>query len=177
MKTLENSIIRLRSLEPEDIDFFYQTENDTILWEISNTVTPYSKHLLKEYIRDSKDIFSAKQVRFVIETIIEKKVVGMIDLFDYDPIHLRAGVGIYIIKDEQRKKYAENSLNLIKEYCSEILRLNQIYCNISSDNTGSIKLFEKTGFKLSGKKKQWLNTSNGFKDVLLLLSNILIFFA
>jgi len=90
----------------------------------------------------------------------------MIDLFDYDPIHLRAGIGINIIEGEQRKKYAENALIVLKEYCSTILRLNQIYCNISSDNSASIKLFEKVGFKLSGKKEKWLNTSTGFKDVL-----------
>lgn len=166
MKTLENSAVRLRSPELKDLDFFYQTENNTEVWEASNTVSPYSKYVLEEHIRNSKDIFTTKQVRFIIETTDKKNNVGMIDLFDYDPIHLRAGIGIHIIENEQRKKYAENALILIINYCSSILRLNQIYCDISSDNTASINLFKKSGFTLSGKKEQWLNTSEGFKDVL-----------
>lgn len=167
MKTLENSTIRLRSPELKDLDFLYQTENIIELWELSNTVSPYSKYVLEEYIKNAhKDIFTLKQVRFMIETVVEKKIVGMVDLFDYDPIHLRAGIGINIIENEQRKTFAENALIILKEYCSDILRLNQIYCNISFDNSASIKLFEKVGFKLSGRKEKWLNTSEGFKDVL-----------
>ena len=167
MKTLENLAIRLRSPELKDLDFLYQTENNIELWELSNTVSPYSKYVLEEYIKNAhKDIFTIKQVRFMIETVVEKNIVGMVDLFDYDPIHLRAGIGINIIDSEQRKNYAENTLIVIIEYCSSILRLNQIYCNIGSDNIASIKLFEKIGFKLSGRKEKWLNTSKGYKDVL-----------
>ena len=167
MKALENLTIRLRSIELSDLDFLYQTENNIELWEISNTVNPYSKYVLEEFIKNShKDIFTTKQVRFIIETTVEKKIVGLVDLFDYDPIHLRAGIGIYILETEQKKNFAKNALIVLKEYCSTILRLNQIYCNISSDNAASINLFEKIGFKLSGKKEKWLNTSDGFKDVL-----------
>lgn len=167
MKSIKKPKIRLRAIEPKDIDFLYDTENNIDLWELSNTTNPFSKYILEKYLNNShKDIFTTKQVRFVIESIKEKKVVGMIDLFDYEPIHLRAGVGINIIKNEQRKNYAESALIILKEYCFNILRLNQVYCNISSDNKASIKLFEKVGFKFSGKKKQWLNTSEGFKDVL-----------
>ncbi len=167
MNALENSVIKLRNLEPEDIDFLYQTENDIELWEISNTVKPYSKYTLQKYIENSHlDIFTTKQVRFIIEKNSDKKIAGLIELFDYDPIHMRAGIGINILKNEQRNNYAEESLHLIIVYCQTILRLNQIYCNISSDNIASIKLFEKTGFEHTGTKKQWLNTGEGFKDVL-----------
>ncbi len=167
MKILENSIIKLRDTEPKDIDFLFNTENDTDLWEISNTVKPFSKYVLKQYIETSHlDIFTVKQVRFIIETLKDKKSVGLAELFDYEPVHMRAGIGIHIIKDEQRKGYAKQALSLLIRYCGEVLRLNQIYCNISVDNTASIKLFEKAGFKLSGKKEQWLNTKYGFKDVL-----------
>ena len=167
MKTLENSVIRLRNIEPQDLDFLYNTENNIELWEISNTFQPFSKYILQKYIENSHlDIFTTKQVRFIIETVEEHKIAGLIELFDYDPIHLRAGTGIHIINNEQRKHYAENALSVLINYCRNILRLNQIYCDIGADNTASIKLFEKIGFELSGTKKQWLNTAEGFKDVL-----------
>ncbi len=164
---VENSLIKLRNLEVYDIDFLSDIENDPDLWEVSNTNIFFSEKVLKKHIEDSKkDIFIANQARFIIENIRNKKQLGLIDLFDFNPTHLRAGIGIVISKSERRKKYAENAINLLKDYCSKILRLNQIYCNISYDNFASIKLFEKAGFKLTGKKEQWINTSEGFKDVL-----------
>lgn len=167
MKTLENPFIKLRLPEISDLDFFYKTENNPELWEISNTVKPFSKYILSKYIENSHiDIFTSKQIRFIIEQKKDNQILGMIELFDYEPIHLRAGTGIYIIKEAQKKGYAEQAYEIFISYCNEVLRLNQIWCNISSDNKASIKLFEKIGFTLSGKKKQWINTKDGFKDVL-----------
>lgn len=167
MKILENPFIKLRLPELSDLDFFYNTENNPEIWEISNTVKPFSKYELQKYIENSHlDIYTTKQIRFIIERKKDKEVLGMIELFDYEPIHLRAGTGIFIIKKEQKKGYAEQSLKIVIHYSKNILRLNQLWCNISADNSTSIKLFEKCDFKYSGTKKDWLNTFEGFKDVL-----------
>ena len=45
--------IVLRALEPEDLDFLYQLENDSSIWEVSNTTTPYSRFILKQYLDNS----------------------------------------------------------------------------------------------------------------------------
>ena len=95
-------------------------------------------------------------------------MVGLIDLFDYDPVNLRAGIGIVIEEKFRRKHYAENAIGLLKEYSFKILKLNQLYCNISEDNEQSLKLFQKTGFEISGKKLSWINSEKGFKDVFFL---------
>jgi diamine N-acetyltransferase len=167
MKTLENSVVKLRNIEPEDIDLLFETENNTEFWEYSDTVIPFSKHFLNIYIKNaSKDIFSTKQLKLIIESTTENKVVGFIDLFEYEPIHLRAAVGIIILKDERQKQYAFNALKIIQHYAFNILKLNQLYCNISEDNLYSIKLFEKAGFSNSGIKKNWINTETGLKNVL-----------
>ncbi len=166
-KMLENTDIKLRLPELSDLDFLYETENNTELWEKSNTIKPFSKYTLQKYIENSHiDIYTAKQVRFIIERKEDKHILGLIELFDYEPLHLRAGTGIYITKNEQQKGYAKQALEILIDYCKNILRLNQIYCNISFDNNESINLFEKSGFKYSGTKKLWLNTAEGFKDVL-----------
>lgn len=60
-------MIKLRALEPEDIDFLYQLENEEALWEVSDTQLPFAKHLLQDYIRNAQqDIYEAKQYRYVI---------------------------------------------------------------------------------------------------------------
>ena len=160
--------ISLRPLEPEDINLLYQWENNMEIWEVSNTKTPYSKYILSEYIKESaKDIYETKQVRLIIQTIGEVPV-GAIDLFDFEPYHLRAGVGILIHKTEdQNKGYATDTLAALSRYAFETLGLKQLFANIAADNLKSIYLFEKAGFEKVGVKKNWLKTRNGWKDEIL----------
>ena len=39
MVTLKGKKVYLRALEPEDLDFIFQIENDESLWELSHTQT------------------------------------------------------------------------------------------------------------------------------------------
>jgi len=160
--------IRLRSLEPDDIDLLYDWENKMEIWEVSNTKTPYSKHILAQYLVESaKDIYSTKQLRLIIENN-EKIAVGAVDLFDFDPYHSRAGVGILIHNPKDRGHgYASDALEALSRYTIEVLGLKQLYANIAADNTNSIHLFEKSGFEQTGTKKQWIKTLHGWKDELL----------
>lgn len=160
--------ISLRSLEPDDIDLLYEWENRMEIWEVSNTKTPYSKHILAQYLVESaKDIYSTKQLRLIIENEKEE-AVGAIDLFDFEPYHLRAGVGILIHHTENRRHgYATDALTALSDYTLEVLGLKQLYANIAADNKESIQLFQKVGFEQSGIKKQWLKTIHGWKDELL----------
>ena len=165
---LELGKIRLRALEPEDIDILFEWENDTEIWEISNTCEPFSKYILAKYIKDSqRDIYESKQIRLVIETL-DGVAVGAIDLFEFDPFHFRAGVGILIHNKNDRKLgYATDALELLCKYSLEYLRLHQLYANITEDNIASIHLFKKVGFGLVGIKKDWRRTANGWKNELL----------
>jgi len=160
--------VSLRPLEPEDIDLLYDWENKMEIWEVSNTKTPYSKHILAQYLVESaKDIYSSKQLRLIIENE-DTKAVGAVDLFDFDPYHSRAGVGILIHNPEDRKHgYATDALTALSKYALEVLGLKQLYANIAADNTESIHLFGKSGFEQTGTKKHWLKTLHGWKDELL----------
>jgi len=165
---LEFGKIRFRALEPEDIDILFEWENDSEIWEISNTFEPYSKYILAKYIKDSQhDIYESKQIRMIIETI-DGKAVGAIDLFDFDPFHFRAGVGILIHDEADRKLgYATDSLQLLCAYATNYLRLHQLYANIGEDNLASIHLFKSNGFELIGTKKDWRRTLDGWKNELM----------
>ena len=58
MLKLEGKHIYLRALEPSDLDFLYQLENNTNNWEISGTITPYSKAVLEFYLENAhRDIY------------------------------------------------------------------------------------------------------------------------
>ncbi len=176
MVTLKGDKIYLRALEPEDLEFVYTLENDEIIWEISNTISPYSKYLLKQYLKNAhKDIFEVKQLRLAI---CNKKDVtlGLIDIFDFDFKNRRAGIGIVIGDEKNRGKgYGQESLQLLIDYCFSQLHLHQLYCNISEDNKRSIVLFENMGFEKVGIKKDWNLINNSYKNELfyqLINSNV-----
>lgn len=168
---LENEIIKLRALEPEDIEFLYKLENNTQLWRVSNTVVPFSKYLLGKYLENSyKDIYEAKELRLIIDLKADKKSIpiGLIDIFDFDPYHKRAGIGIVIDKNFREKNYAFISLKLLIDYCFNYLNLHQLYCNITEDNIASINLFKKLNFEISAIKKDWIFSNKSFKNELFL---------
>lgn len=165
MTTLTGNNISLRALEKEDLDFLYTIENDVSIWEISSTITPYSKHILKQYLANAhQDIYEAKQLRLVIAENVSKKPVGLIDLFDFNPQHKRAGIGILIVKNEQQKGYANEALQLLINYCFTYLDLHQLFANITTDNLKSIKLFKKFNFIEVGIKKDWIFANGKYKD-------------
>jgi diamine N-acetyltransferase len=165
---LQYGNITLRPPEPEDIDILYKWENDMELWEVSNTRAPFSKYILSEYIKSSyKDIYETKQLRLIIERG-ENHPVGAIDLFDFDPYHLRAGVGIMVHCQEERNRgIASDALAALTGYVTEVLGMKQLFANVGEDNPASIRLFEKAGFERVGVKKSWLKTSRGWKNEIL----------
>ncbi|MDB2415671.1 GNAT family N-acetyltransferase [bacterium] len=165
MLTGEN--IKLRALEPSDLDVLYRWENDTDIWKVSQTITPFSKNILSKYLENAhQDIFTAKQLRLMIEK--DGEALGTIELFDFDPINLRCGVGIWIVdKENRRKGYAREALSLIINYAFNSLHLNQMYCNISSHNQASINLFSSLDFQLVGQKAKWNKTATGWEDEFL----------
>ena len=168
MNTLKGTQINLRPLEPEDLDFVYQIENDESLWHLSNSITPFSLFTIREYLKNAhKDIFEVKQLRLLIEDKTSTPL-GLIDLFDFDFKNKRAGVGI-IIKDEKNrsKGYGKEALDLLLKYSFKYLGLHQIYCNILEDNLSSVKLFESLGFEKVGLKKDWNYNDGEFQNELL----------
>jgi len=169
MLNLQGTSIVLRALEPEDLDFLYALENETEIWEISGTRTPYSRHVLKTYLDNAfKDIYEAKQLRLGI-CDREGRLLGLVDLFDFDPGHRRAGVGIVIRSDDDRNQgIGTEALEVLEEYAFNLLNLRQIYANVSEDNEASLHLFKKLGYEEAGIKKDWLRTGEGYKSEVLL---------
>ncbi len=169
---LTGKITRLRAIEPNDIELIHSWENNSSIWHLSNTITPFSKNIIKQFVENShQDIFQLKQLRLMIEktNVKEIRTIGTIDLFDFDPLNKRAGVGVLIADEANRKKgYASDALDILIKYSFQTLQLHQLYCNITEDNTDSMKLFQSKGFKLIGAKKDWLIFSSEIKNELML---------
>jgi diamine N-acetyltransferase len=166
MITLKGENIYLRALEPNDLEFVYAMENDQSIWEVSNTQTPYSRFLVKQYLENAhQDIYEAKQLRLAICQDEDFPALGLIDLFDFDPQNRRAGIGIVIQSiNDRNKNIGSEALHLMIQYAFHNLNLHQLYANIATDNLASLALFTKFGFQEIGVKKDWTLVNGTFKD-------------
>ncbi len=166
---IEGNLCVLRALEPEDLDAMYGWENDTDSWRVSGTLAPFSRHVLSRLIDEQHfDIYATRQIRLVVESKSEGSVVGAVDLFEFDPQNLRAGVGIIITPPYRKQGFALDALKTLERYVSDILRLHQLWCSVSADNEASLQLFRKVGYVECGCRKEWLLTTSGAVDEILM---------
>jgi len=166
---MKGRLISLRAPEPDDIEILYTWENNPEIWQVSNTTAPYSRFAIEQYVLNTgTDIYASRQLRLmIISSEKPPKVCGAIDLFDFDPLHRRAGIGIMIAPGCRRKGYAAEALSLVLDFCRNILNLHQVYCHISADNISSIRLFSGAGFKQTGIRKEWRLSDGRWKDEFL----------
>lgn len=96
------------------------------------------------------------------------RTVGAVDLFEYDPLNGRAGLGILIYGEENRRRgYASDTLEILCRYAREQLRLHQLWCTVGAGNAASLALFRQAGFVETGVRRDWLWSPEGFLDELL----------
>ena len=122
-----NDRIRLRAMEPEDLELICEMENDPQQWDISNFTVPYSRYVMKQYMENSQcDMFADKQLRLMIVRKSDQCILGTIDITDFVPLHSRGEVGIAVHKDYRQQGYATDALKLICEYAFDFLSLSQL---------------------------------------------------
>lgn len=160
--------IRLRAIEPEDLDFLYTIENDVSLWNVGNTNVPYSRYVLHDYIAHaSNDIYVDRQVRLMIENEAGD-VVGIVDIVNFDPQHRRAELGIVIMSAYRRQGYAKSAIEEMLRYALKVLHLHQLYVIVDKDNQAALKLFNQLSFNESACLKGWLYDGCRYHDALLM---------
>ena len=150
-------MLRLRKIEPSDLPFLYQWENDASMWADSDTHNPLSRHDLHQYIENTTgDIYRDGQLRLIIEeSQLSTKVVGCIDLFDFDARNRKAAIGMYIAPDARGKGVGKQAVQLLEDYAFGFLHLRMIYAIISVHNTACSHIYEQMGYTPSSLLKDW----------------------
>lgn len=166
---IEGTVCRLRALEIEDIEAMYGWENDTEVWRVSGSVAPFSRNVLRRLIDEQQfDIYATRQMRLVIECTTSGEAVGAVDLFEFDPHHRRAGVGIIVAPPYRRQGYALDALLTLERYAKEVLMLHQLWCSAGADNEASLSLFAKAGYAECGRRREWILSTDGATDEVLM---------
>lgn len=161
-------VVRLRAMEPEDLDALYRIENDRDVWDVGENNVPYSRYILHDYIANaSADIYADKQVRMVVEN--EKgQLVGVADVVNFCPSHARAEVSIVICREHRKKGYARAAIRQIMDYALRTLHLHQLYAVVREDNMPSLNLFSSLGFKSKTVLDDWLFDGKDYHNVVVM---------
>ncbi len=165
---LQGKKVILRAMESSDLNLIYRWENDVENWKHGDTLIPFSKEEIERYIKGVRDIYADKQLRLIICNSENNQAIGLVDLFDFDPRHSRAAIGILIGNKLLRNQgFASDTLITICDYAFNILAINQLHCSIADDNQTSIKLFASVGFQECGRRKMWHFRNELWHDELL----------
>ena len=150
-------MLRLRKIEPSDLPFLYQWENDATMWADSDTHNPLSRHDLHQYIENTTgDIYRDGQLRLIIEeSQLSTKVVGCIDLFDFDARNRKAAIGMYIAPEARGKGVGKQTVQLLLDYAFDFLHLRMVYAIISVHNIACSHIYEQMGFTPSSPLANW----------------------
>ena len=167
MDLLQKDGYRLRAPEPEDLGCMMRFENTPSLWEVGNATGPYSRFYLKQYIETNKnDLYADGQLRLMVESP-DKQVVGIIDLFGFEPFHSRAEVGIVVDEAHRGKGVGECALSMLIGHCFRFLGIHQLYAHIDVTNAPCRRLFRKCGFEECACLKDWMRTGQTYRDVVM----------
>ena len=166
---IEGNRVTLRALEIEDLEAMYGWENDMSVWRVSGSIAPFSRNILSRLIDEQQfDIYATRQMRLVIECNESGVAIGAIDLFEFDPQNRRAGIGIIVAPPYRRKGFAADALLCVERYAREVLHLHQLWCSVTADNQASLALFNTAEYKPCGCRKEWILTSQGAIDEILM---------
>ncbi len=154
-----------RALEPNDVDWLMEMENDPSHWTVGDRQVPLSRHTLSQYIANAAEsLADAGQFRWVIE--FDGEPAGLLDLYDYSSLHRRAGVGILVHSTYRSQGFAREALAWLSTYARDIAYLHQLYASIPASNSASFSAFMDSGFSKTGVQKDWLRRGDSYEDVL-----------
>ena len=160
--------IRLRAIEPEDLDLLYRIENDVRLWNVGTSNVPYSRYTLHDYVANaSDDIYVDRQVRMMVENQVGE-IVGIVDVVNFDPSNCRAEVGLIILDAFRCQGYGSSVLAAVTDYAVKVLHLHQLFAFVDTRNDASLGLFRKMGYQESSLIRDWLYDGSGYHDSILM---------
>lgn len=158
----------LRALEPDDVDALFRWENEESLRKYGLDRAPVSRQLLMDYVANyNPNIYSAGQLRLIVEDRDTNNLIGAIDLYDVDSINRRAAVGIIIDEAYRGKGLGKQSMINFIKFCYTHFGLHQLWAVVSVKNKISTRMFESVGFKTSGRLRSWVRVGETYEDAFI----------
>ena len=111
---------------------------------------------------------SDNNILFAIVDKESEKHIGNIKLGNIHPVHKYADIGLIIgDKSYWGQGIATNAISLVSKYAFNNLNLRKVFAGVYENNIGSIKAFEKCGFKKAYVKKDTYFFDGKYIDALV----------
>ena len=159
-------------MEKMDVPILHDWENHSPDWWMGSNTQPISKETLMQFIVGNPDLYRDRQCRWMLDCKSSEgnwTTVGAVDLYEFEPRQQRAGVAVHIDKGHRRQGHATAGLQLLTAFVRQHLGLRQTFAEVPSNHGASIRLFQKAGYRETGRREQWLRTPDGtWLDVITL---------
>ena len=158
--------IKLRAMEPTDVDAIFVLENCEDIARASWNNAPVSHHQLVNYAYSySSDMFRDGELRLVVEA--SGRFAGTVDITDIDAANGHALIGVAIVAELRRQGIGRAAVGLAAAYCLNA-GLHQLCAIVARDNAPSLALFASAGFSANGRLRSWLRRGKSYVDALIL---------
>lgn len=165
---LEGHLVRLVLPDLErDPDNMKDWERDS---EFSRLAEAFPAHIGEKGLhRQMLEDELKTDIWFMIETIKNGKIIGNVDLSDIDGTSGNAWLGISIGDREYWGcGYGTDAMLVLMRYGFEVLNLHRITLNVFEYNQRAIRCYEKVGFKVEGRERQFLNREGRRWDLIFM---------
>jgi len=163
---IQLGIYKIRSYERNDKNALVKYANNT---KISNNVRdsfpyPYTEDDAQAWITAATN--QNPEINFGIAN--RNELIGGIGLmFQPDVYRFSAEIGYWIAEPYWGKGIASLALVALSKYAFEQFDLNRIFAGVFQGNRASMRVLEKSGFKLEGRLRKSVYKDNRFKDQLM----------
>jgi len=148
--------VSIRPLRFSDAPYLYENVKDKeiVTWTVS-IPHPYPKDGALKFVRKVRyNIEKKKAYAFGIVLKETGTVIGVVELMALDWRDKNAEIGYWLGRKYWAEGLMTEAVRLILEFGFGNLKLHRIYAKLFKENTGSVRVLEKCGFKLEGRMRE-----------------------
>jgi len=152
---MEGKLVRLRPLEPGDLERAYAWMNDPEVTYSLGRRYPIPRAEEERWLREAASANSfTNGLHLAIETK-EGMLIGSIDLRNTNPEDRRAALGIVIGEPEYWSKgYGADAIMTVLRFAFHQMNLNRVSLEAFESNERALACYRKCGFREEGRLRQ-----------------------
>ena len=129
------------------------------------SVDKYKEWFEKDLVEQQKN----DELFFLIRTLEEDLTIGLIGLDGIQWVHGDAWVGIGLGEREYwGEGYGTDAMRILQRYAFEELNLHRLSLSVFEYNSRAIRSYEKVGFVIEGRVRQFLNRDGRRYDMIFM---------
>jgi RimJ/RimL family protein N-acetyltransferase len=166
---LEGKLVRLRPMEPEDVDRYYEWINDEEVKEFLSSRYYFSRAAEAEWLKEHvSSPLSFTNLSFAMDTL-DGRHIGSIGLGDASPHHRRAELGIAIgDKEFWSRGYGTDAICTLLRFAFDEINLHRVHLKVDERNMRAIACYRKCGFVEEGHLRDDRYARGSYHDSLIM---------